>query len=338
MLVSVDGGGLCTENNNRFGNFIFSKNLIEALGKFDKQHQYLIYSFCDKAKELHLSSNVSYKKILPRRLWLSGRLSVEELFSKKDIFLALNQAVPFTRSKKIAFSHGLSFLFYKDLYKNSYDRLTKQLNQMISKADEIIVSSAKVAEEFNSFFPAFKPIIIPYGIPFDYLSPNNQSSIKIKDNFFMFAGINHSIKNIKFIVDAFKVFKSKKKYSNYSLYLVGEFKEFESPKEKIFSLGYLERNELKKMYRKAAGYLTASLYESFNLPVLEALANGCQVIGLETAVVPELRKYVHQANNFDAFLQAMNNVAQGKIKAIDFEKLQKEFSWKNYVEQLINLY
>jgi len=95
---------------------------------------------------------------------------------------------------------------------------------------------------------------------------------------------------------------------------------------------------LKKLYQRATALLTASYYESFNLPVLEALSQNCPVIGLESAVVPELSSYVHKAKNLKEFVYWMKKVVNGQTKKIDMKRLREEFSWKTYVSKLIETY
>ena len=118
MKISVDGGALNQKNNRHFGTSVFSENLVAALKKYDKNNKYFIYTF-DNLK--------------PKLFWLKGRVSVEEFTRKKDVFLALNQAIPlFTSGKIISFCHGLSYYFCPQYYsKKDVIRLNEQLKEMI---------------------------------------------------------------------------------------------------------------------------------------------------------------------------------------------------------------
>jgi len=83
--------------------------------------------------------------------------------------------------------------------------------------------------------------------------------------------------------------------------------------------------------------LTASYYESFNFPVLEALSQGCPVIGLESAIIPELAPYVNLAKSEDEFIKLMKTVpVKPNLKLIKY--LKSEFNWKKYVKKLVKLY
>lgn len=307
MKISVDGGALNLKNNQRFGTAVFSENLVKALLRFDKSNHYIIYTL---------------NKLKPRLAWSKIRLSIEEFRQKKDIFLALNQAIPFYSSGKIiSFCHGLSYRFYPELYsKSDVIRLNKQLREMIKRSDKIIVSSQKVGSELISIDRSIenKIAILPFGIPFDM----KRASIKNKQRYFLFIGMDHQIKNIDFIKLAFNELKKDKKYMDYKLYILTE---------------NISRLKLKKLYQKATALLTASYYESFNFPVLEALSQGCPVIGLESAIIPELRSYVNLANSLDVFVENMKKTTK-KPDVQSINRLYSQFNWKNYVKNLVKLY
>ena len=307
MKISVDGGALNPKNNQRFGTSVFSENLFKALQLYDKKNQYKIYTF-DNLK--------------PRLFWLKGRISLEEFKQKNNIFLALNQAVPlYTSGKVVSFCHGLSYHYYPELYsKKDVNRLNKQLGEMVKKSDKIIVSSQNVSDELISMYQYIedKVFVLPSGIPFDM----KKSKQNKKQKYFLYVGMDHPIKNISFIKKAFKKFNTLKDNKNYRLVLVTK----NCPRKKLL-----------RLYRNATALLTASYYESFNFPVLEALSQGCPVIGLKSAIIPELKSYVNLANNLNEFVENMKKITN-KPNVQSINQLYKEFNWKNYVNNLVKLY
>ncbi len=322
MKVSVDGGALNPKNNQRFGTSVFSANLVAALKRYDKKNQYFIYTF---------------KNLKPKIFWLKGRVSLEEFKQKKEVFLALNQAVPlYTSGKIISFCHGLSYYFYPQYYpKKDVTRLNKQLKEMVKRSDKIIVSSEKVKRELvliNRLINT-KIIVLPFGIPFDMVSKN----IKKKEKYFIFVANNQPIKNIEFIFQSFNRLKQDIKYKNYKLFLVGDWKEYENKNKGIISIGNVARQKLKKLYQKATALLTSSYYESFNFPVFEALSQGCPVIGSKPAVIPELKPYVNVVNTIEEFVERMKNISK-KPDVQSINQLYTKFNWKNYVNDLVKLY
>ncbi|OGK17355.1 hypothetical protein A2774_04110 [Candidatus Roizmanbacteria bacterium RIFCSPHIGHO2_01_FULL_39_12c] len=342
MKISLDGGALCTKGYLRFGNYIFTRNLIETTRINNSKDEYTVYSFCPKPNWLKTDSKMHFRYLRPTTLWLSTRVSLEELRSPKNIFLALNQAIPLaTKSKVIAFSHGLSFYYFPQYYADSYHALMDELNNMVKKSATIIVASLRVKKELSRLYPTFKNIkVINFGVPYDMA--DNNSVLKNKqvksDKYFLFAGMNNQIKNIEFIISAFKRFKLNNKFTNYKLYLAGNLEKYEDKKSGVFVLSGITRLVLKKLYSQATAYLTASFYESFNFPVLEALSQNCEVVGLETAIIPEFTPYVNVAQNKTDFVKLMTDQAESKKSVSYRDKVLKRFSWNKYFSKLRELY
>ena len=312
MKISVDGGALNPKNNQRFGTAIFSENLVKALQLYDKKNQYKIYSF---------------ENLKPKLFWMKGRVSIEEFKKKSDVFLGLNQALPlYVAGKTISFCHGLSYHFFPQYYsKKDVVRLNRQLKEIIKHSDKIVVSSEKVKDELVSINRLIdkKIIVLPFGIPTDMLDkPAFAKAIAGKKKYFLFVGMDHPIKNINFIKEAFNEFKKDKKYKDYKLYTLTK---------------NVSREKLRLLYRNATALLTASHYESFNFPVLEALSQGCPVIGLKSAIIPELTPYVNFANNLDEFVENMKKIII-KPNPKSINQLYKNFNWENYVKNLVKLY
>ena len=321
MKISIDGGGLCARPESRFGNYIFTLNLLRALSSYDNSNQYVIYSFCQKPGELKFNNNFIYKSLLPKKFWLSLRVSLEEQLNKSNYFLALNQAIPKTSAKTITFSHGLSFYYHKKYYPDSYSTLIKQLRSIKEKSTKIIVSSSKVKREMEEVLNINDKIeVIPYGVPYDFLTHKKFK----KEKYFLYVGMDHPVKNLDFLREVFAEFKKDERFKNYKIILIKN--------------STISRNKLKIVYQKSTAYLTASFYESFNFPVLEALSQNCPVIGLDSAIIPELNSYVNIARNQYEFIVLMKKAALGKSKPIDLKKLRQQFSWQKYVKKLLKLY
>lgn len=339
MNISVDGGALCSPFPNRFGTYSFSKSIITALGLYDIKNQYDIYTFCDSKLQLFEHSNIHIKKLMSSVAWNSLHISIEELRKKHSTYLALNQAIPwYVSSPVLSFSHGLSFMYFPQFYQDSYWSLKKQLKSMIDRSAHCIVSSIQIKHQMQSLFPQANNIsVLPFGIPFDILNFSVCKPIQ-KEKYFLYVGMNHPIKNIPFLIRAFTAFRTKKKdYSSYKLLLVGDHKQYEDRHQHILSLGFHSRKKLISLYQKAVAYVSASYYESFNLPVLEALACGCNVIALSSALIPELYTFCYHVDDIREFVEQMEACSTLQ-KDIDVEKLSRQFSWERYVRKLISLY
>jgi len=331
MNISVDAGALCTRSI--FGNFVFSANLIKAIAQYDRTNSYTLYTFEDLPLDLPPSMHTSYLR--PKTGWMKFSVSLQELLHKKDIYLALNQALPsFTRSRIISFSHGLSFIYHSDLYTDSYAKMRRQVERMIDHCERIIVSSVKVEDEFLSMFPALKGRVVtmPYGVPYDFLEYEE----KKREKYFMFCGMGHPIKRVSALLKVFDQYTRHGEFADYKLYLVGPFTHVAS--DKIIVFDKIGRGKLRELYRRATGYISMSLYESFNLPVLEALSQECPVIGTPGAIIPEMEDLVSIVQDEEALLAQMVRTARGEANYESANVIRSRFKWQNYVEHLVSLY
>lgn len=338
MKISVDAGGYCTDISRKYGNYTYTENLMKALYRYDLNNKYYLYSFCPAPQDLELQNSWKYQYLRPRKLWMKLRVSLEELISRKDIFLALNQAVPaYTSAKIISVSHGLSYYFFPQYYRESFIRLSLQLAPMIKQSKYILVSSNKIKSEMKIVYPNYKNIVVlPFGIPFDMQEYSNP--IRRKQPYFLYVGMNHPIKNLKFIIKAFKQFRKIKGNFKYELILIGPQFMYSQKKDNIRVIPSINRQELKEYYRNATACLTSSLYESFNFPVIEALSQSCIVIGTSSSIIPELRPFVNLADSIDAYVEEMNKACKKFESLITPGQLSNLFSWKKYINGLVKLY
>lgn len=302
MIVSVDGGSLA-QTKNRGGNLTFTENLLKALSLYDKKNVYEIYTLGRL-----------------KHGWMKLQVSLKEVAQKKDVFLALNQAMPLVGPKKIiSFCHGLSYYYFPQYYRRQdCDRLNKQLKEMIKKSDKIVVSSIKVLKELKSIFPGKDNIeVIPFGIPYDVV---DKLPLK-KEKIILALGAGQPIKNIDYIIKSYRQLITDKAYRDYKLILIGSSKP---------------RKSLIKLYQTSSVLLTASHYESFNFPVIEALSCGCPVVGLKAAIIPEMEKFIEIATQSD-FVEKIKKTISNP-KKIDYDDLKGTFSWESYVKKLVILY
>lgn len=112
---------------------------------------------------------------------------------------------------------------------------------------------------------------------------------KEKANYFLYVGSLHESKGIFDIIKAFKLFSSVNK--DYSLKIAGEgpamniLKEEIEGHENIELLGY--RSDAYELMRNAKALIVASTFEGFGFITVEAMLNGCLVIGRNTAATKE---------------------------------------------------
>lgn len=326
MIIGIDGGALCSDS--RFGTYRYSAELIAALQQ-DADHTYHLYSFCS----LPQMGTIVRKHLRPPIGWMKIAVSAEILRSKPDVFLAVNQALPVVLPPvTIAISHGLSFYQYPEYYQREYGRLAAQLKDYVTRADKIVVSSIRIVEELSVYSPGSeeKTVVIPFGVPRHFVNLPPLS----RNPFLLYVGSDHPIKRVDLVVQAFHRLRKKQGFQEMELILVGVSRN--RCEQGVTVIPQMQQEQLAVLYRQAYAYITASRYESFNFPVLEALSAGCPVVGLESALIPELQPYVQVVTQPDDLPDALT-----KLKPVT-QKMQNmvrtNFNWNEYAKQLVALY
>lgn len=113
----------------------------------------------------------------------------------------------------------------------------------------------------------------------------------------------------------------------------------------VKALGYVESDDLVKLYNLATAFAMPSLYEGFGLPILEAMQSGCPVITSSAGSLPEV------AGNAAHFVDAkdVKSIATGISNVFENPKLQTElrekglnqaskFTWEKTAAQTLESY
>jgi glycosyltransferase involved in cell wall biosynthesis len=109
-------------------------------------------------------------------------------------------------------------------------------------------------------------------------------------------------------------------------------------------LGYVEKAELRRLYRGAAVFLYPSIYEGFGLPIIEAMASGAPVVTSTTASAPEVAGGAailvdpFAVESIEAGLeQATQPEEAGRLRALGRERASR-FRWSTAAEQTLEVY
>ena len=114
---------------------------------------------------------------------------------------------------------------------------------------------------------------------------------------------------------------------------------------KIRSVGYVPVEDLGALFRNASLFITASLYEGFGLPVLEAMSCGCPVVSSNGGSLAEV--CAGGAQLFDPFdAQGMATAVAALLRDQDENERWRtrairrasEFSWRKTAEQTLAVY
>lgn len=252
--------------------------------------------------------------------------------------------------KRFFHCHCLDTTFY------SYKRNPLAKNILIRSADIFIALSeflAKMLAELG--VPPTKIRVLPNGVDVNILKEGDGKKVP---NLLLFVGRLDPKKGIFTLLASLKHLKTRvtlviigppssyKEYSKKVIELIENIKN--KTIHNIVYLGKVEKEELINWYQKASVFVSPSLYESFPLVNLEALACGTPVVTSNVGANPEVvRNYENgilvPPNNPIKLAKAIQHLLDNERIRLKFAKKGREWVVKNFsleviVMRLINIY
>ncbi len=292
------------------GIHIYTKELLKALSRIDKENEYFI--FRSEAKEEFHGMNeivVPYSRIPGYPIW---RLffQLPNIIKKMEIDLVIEPAHfgPFNlpkRIKRVTVIHDLTmYLFpqYHLFFSQFIQRIF--LPRVLRKSDHIITNSKNTMQDLIRFFPHTKgkSTAILLGKDEIFRRKIDETVLSkhgINKPYILYVGTLEPRKNVIVLINAFNKFKKESGFTH-QLVLVGKEGWKSEPiletirhspyTEEIARLGYVERTELPVLYSMAELFVYPSIYEGFGLPILEAMACGTTVLTSNVSSLPEVGK------------------------------------------------
>jgi len=288
---------------------VYTMNILKSLLRIDKNNQYILF-YQGKKRKTSFSGypnveeqwiNVPYKILWDQVFipFLAVRARIDLLFNPKF-------SVPFISPCKIVMVlHGTQNYLYPEFYKlRDVLYLKLMMPLYLWKATKTIVVSEKSKEDIVKFTGVNKSKIIVVHLAVEDIfnesvDPVFVERVKAKydlpSQYILHVGVIYPGKNIERVIQVFA--KVAKKFPH-KLVLAGGFKwrydrvfnliEKLNLKDKIIMVKWISHSELRVFYNLADLLIFPSFYESFGMPVLEAMACGCPVVTSSTGSMPEI--------------------------------------------------
>lgn len=275
---------------NNGGGKVLLDYLIQEFNKLDIEIFYLF----DKRIEntYHPINNKSRKKFLEPSFIKRKNFFLEnkEKFSKILCFGNLPPNINIKNATVYTYFHQPLFLELpqdmplKDRVK--FWIKTKVLNSIKKNTDYWLVQSEMIQSGLENKYGIKREniLLVPFYPPFD----NEVEPVEREENTYIYVSNPSIHKNHIKLIDAFCVFYDTYKKGTLTVTVSEDFKEiFDLIKSKqdlgypIKNLGFIRRNDLKKIYRSHEYLIFPSLAESFGLGLVEAIENGCKVIAAD---------------------------------------------------------
>lgn len=184
---------------------------------------------------------------------------------------------------------GTLFAFSKD----NCDELWKIKSEVIKNSDPDIIVSSEFMLNMIKKHPYTKDLtvhVLPFGIDttkYEFKTTKEEAKkilgINPEDIVIFFRSAEE--KGVKYIIDALKQLKTKKKITLLTCAEIGLLGEIEK-KYNIIELGYIEESIINQCYNASDIFLMPSLGESFGMMAIEAMASSLPVVVFDNTALP----------------------------------------------------
>jgi glycosyltransferase involved in cell wall biosynthesis len=254
--------------------------------------------------------------------------------------------------KYVTTIHDMIPEYYPDYFLNGTPHLNKEyVIKNVDACVSVSMSTTKDVIDLYKFTPPIETIRI--GISEDYLNfPTSiDNSYKKESPYFIYIGNRLHYKNFECILKS--LVTAKEKIKDLKLICVGNaFNEVEKKMVDDLKLNgnvinlNLSDKEIMFYTRNALALVTSSFKEGFNIPILQSLALGTQVIASD---IPAHREFGDQGvfyfdpnSHLDLAFKLINAVEQGPMNYVETQSLRsrirEEYSWGKIVDKYIAFY
>ncbi|MBI1813196.1 glycosyltransferase family 4 protein [Candidatus Peregrinibacteria bacterium] len=147
--------------------------------------------------------------------------------------------------------------------------------------------------------------------------------------FFLYVGNAKQHKNVQALIDAFAIDHP----ANADLLLVTTGREADGLilRDDVRLLRDIDDDDLPALYSSAIAFVTASLYEGFGLPIIEAEACGCPVIALRKGAIPEV------ASPSAALLSSLDDLPGALRNPPASPAMSRRWDWEETAERTVGV-
>lgn len=361
MLRHIDDKG---------GISVYTRNMLYHMLKLDQHNQYVLFFAAEaclgtykeypNVREVLVSSG---KAPMSRLIW--DQYLLPKYLKRYDVDVVFNPklSVPLFAGCKTVFTmHGLEqfaasrcFMWHDRLYFKSAMRL------YCRKADAILCATQAGKADLQRYLGAAadKIRVIPYSYNGRCRVIDDESDLRkarekfgLPDRFLLFVGGIAPLKNVPTLLRAFNSLK--RKGYEHKLVIVG-FRRWKHERDmavvsdlgldkEVIELGFVDDEDLPRIYNLADCYVLPSFYEGFGIPILEAQACGCPVVMSNPAPMKEVsgsaalifdpRDYRELAEEIATLLE--NEELRAKLIERGLENVKK-YDWSTTAEKTIRL-
>lgn len=314
-----------------------------------------LYSELAKEKSLAITKFIP-PKFAPSLLFDYFYCAYLLLVHPVDVFHAPSFVLPICKPKNTKFLvtiHDLAFMARPEVatwrFRVAYGFLVRHSLRI---ADCVIAVSENTKKDIIKYFSISpqKIVVIPNGISPAFLA-NKPQPDPFGFGYLLTVSTHPYRKNTFMLVDAFSQLNP-----SFKLVIAGNLGEYGKQallrqisqlglQDRVIITGKVSEAELSALYQHAQLFIYPSTYEGFGMPLLEAMASNCLVLGANTSCLPEVVPdkrclfYPIDSSTIAAKIRQLISLpdSQKLVLKNKFRLFALNYAWKNSAKGFLSL-
>lgn len=292
------------------GNERYCENLVRCLGRAgDPEHEYFVFSYRGAALRRVPNSRVTHVSL--KRRSVAWQRAVElPLYSWRldlDVLHVPFNFLPVFRCRKVITIHDLTFVHLPETH-FPLERLRMGVMTRLAarRADHILTVSEFIKKDIVEYYrlPPQLVTVAPNAADREAFRPLDgtarqafRNAWRIDYPYLLWVGIMQPRKNVATLVEAFARLRARGR-TDHHLVLVGRLgwmyeDVFRLMRDRglepvVHRFDEVDAATLAGFYSEATALVVPSYWESFGLPIIEAMSCGCPVVCSHAAAMPEI--------------------------------------------------
>lgn len=338
----------------------YARELIEAIGRVDREHDYLVLTppaactFSPRPNIVHRTVRIPYFR---RRVW--EQVAPLSAGGYDVLHFPYDSCIAWKRGKFVATIHDVKPLVL------SHHRPRMRLNERVlsavvgdrwSRLDHVVTDSLCSQRDILRLLPLTEDrvtVVYP-GVEAQRFAPaSGREDGECAKPYVLCVAGNDPAKNVEMLIEAYRRLPGTVR-ERYDLLLAGDVRKQAGLVDRVNRMGLADRvvfpgpvseERLVRLYQQARLFVFPSRYEGFGLPVLEAMACGCPVISSNASSLPEVvgdagvlvepddvdglsREILGLLSDEDRWQELRN---RGLVRA-------RQFSWDETARRMVDVY
>ena len=286
--------------------------------------------------------------------YLYAKLQIASIhFNKNTIWHATYFQMPdWWEGPKVVSVYDLIHEKYPHFFNKGYDNIFRERKKRaILAADKVICISESVRSDVIEMYdlPEEHVIAIPLacGDGFRQMTPEEiPPDFRVDRPFILYVGMRSHYKNFKTLLSAYAAWPRR---NEIRLLLIGN--PWSNEEQKEITAAGLESNivcrsgitdeELRALYNQALAFVYPSLTEGFGIPLLEAMACGCQIVASRIPTSMEVARdvpYYFDPLNKDELVAALEAACSAEKMENRREDILANYSWDRNARATLKIY